>query len=132
MTAIWPLVFKTLNENYVMCYSNQTFGHKNLIEHFSYLHCTITVLSINVEIQWKYTKRWKQSSDIKQLVKNPFIIIKMCSEFPTDIIWMNIMCAAPLANHLRAVADAFRPLRTYQRYWTIERQTSQQLSPSNH
>ena len=27
----------------------------------------------------------------------------------------NTMCAESLANHLRAVADAFRPLRTHQR-----------------
>ena len=26
------------------------------------------------------------------------------------------MCAVPLPNHLRAAADAFRPLGTYQRY----------------
>ena len=29
---------------------------------------------------------------------------------------MNTMCAVSLANNLRAVADAFRPLRTRQRY----------------
>ena len=33
-----------------------------------------------------------------------------------DLIWKNIMCAVSLANRLRAVADAFRPLRTHQRY----------------
>ena len=31
------------------------------------------------------------------------------------------MCAVSLANHLRAVADAFRPLRTHQRYLKTER-----------
>ena len=31
-------------------------------------------------------------------------------------VWMNAMYAVSLANHLRAVADAFRPLRTHQRY----------------
>ena len=35
----------------------------------------------------------------------------MCTDFPTDVIWMNTMCAVSLANHLRAVANAFRPLR---------------------
>ena len=32
-----------------------------------------------------------------------------------NIIYM-YKCAVSLANHLRAVADAFCPLRTYQRY----------------
>ena len=36
----------------------------------------------------------------------------MCTGFTTDVIWMNTMCAVLLANHLRAVADAFRPLMT--------------------
>ena len=40
----------------------------------------------------------------------------MCTDFPTDVIWINTMCAVSLVNHLRAVADAFRPLRTHQRY----------------
>ena len=31
-------------------------------------------------------------------------------------IWMNTVCAVSLANHLRAVADAFLRLRTHQRY----------------
>ena len=33
-----------------------------------------------------------------------------------DLTWKNIMCVVSLANRLRAVADAFRPLRTHQRY----------------
>ena len=33
---------------------------------------------------------------------------------------MNTTCAVSLANHLRAVADAFRPLTTHQRYETTE------------
>ena len=37
-----------------------------------------------------------------------------------------------LANQDRAVADAFRPLRTHQRCWTNEWWTSQKWSPSNH
>ena len=28
----------------------------------------------------------------------------------------HIVCAVSLANHLRAVADVFRPLRTHQRH----------------
>ena len=38
------------------------------------------------------------------------------SSFTTDVVWMNTKRAVSLANHLRAVADAFRPLRTLQRY----------------
>ena len=45
----------------------------------------------------------------------------MCTDFTTDFIWMNTMCAVSLANHLRAVADPFRPLRTHQRYWTTDK-----------
>ena len=64
----------------------------------------------------KYTKRWKQSSAIKQHLETLFLAIKLCTDFPTDVIWINTMCAVSLANHLRAVADAFRLLRTHQRY----------------
>ena len=39
----------------------------------------------------------------------------MPTDFTIDVIWMNKICAVTLANHLRAVADAFRPLSTYQR-----------------
>ena len=35
----------------------------------------------------------------------------MCTGFTIDGICMNTMCAVTLAIHLRAVADAFRPLR---------------------
>ena len=66
--------------------------------------------------QSKYTKRWKQSSVIKQLLETLFLAIKMRTDFPRDVIWINTMCAVSLANYLRAVADAFRPLRTHQCY----------------
>ena len=65
----------------------------------------------------KCTKRWKQSSAIKLLLETLFLAIKMCTDFPTDVIWINTMCAVSLGNHLRAVADAFRPLRTHQHRW---------------
>ena len=58
----------------------------------------------------------QQSSAIKQLLETLFLAIKMCTGFPTDLIWINTVCAVSLANHLRAVADAFRPLRNHQRY----------------
>ena len=64
----------------------------------------------------KCTKQWKQSSATKQLLETLFLTIKMCTDFPTDVIWTNTMCAVLLANHLRAAADAFRPLRTHQCY----------------
>ena len=35
----------------------------------------------------------------------------MSTGFTTDGISMNTMCAVSLANHLRAVADAFCPLK---------------------
>ena len=44
------------------------------------------------------------------------LAINMCTGFSTDVIWMNTMCAVSLVNHLRAVVDAFRRLRTHQRY----------------
>ena len=34
----------------------------------------------------------------------------MCIGFITDGIYKNTMCAVSLGNHLRAVAEAFRPL----------------------
>ena len=42
--------------------------------------------------------------------------IIMCTGFITDGICMNTIWAVLLANHLGAVADAFLPLRTHQRY----------------
>ena len=70
---------------------------------------------IYIGTQSKFTKRWKQRSAIKQLLETLFLAIKTGTGFTTNVIWMNTMCAVPLANHLRAVADAFRPLRTHHR-----------------
>ena len=71
----------------------------------------------------KCTKRWKQSSTIKQLLQTLFLAIKICTGFITDGMSMNTLCAVSPANHLRAVADAFRPLRlistTEQLRWFI-------------
>ena len=67
------------------------------------------------------TKMWKQSSAIKQLLETRFLAIKMFIDFTTDAMWMNTMSAVSLANHLRAVANAFIPLKTHQRYRTAER-----------
>ena len=55
-----------------------------------------------------------ESSAIKQLLKTLFLVIKMYTDFPTDVIWMNTMCIMSLANHLRALTDAFHLLRTHQ------------------
>ena len=55
----------------------------------------------------KCTERWKQISAIKQILETLFLAIKMCTDFPTDVIWISAMCALSLANHLRSVADAF-------------------------
>ena len=40
----------------------------------------------------------------------------MCTGFTTDGICINTICAVSLGNHLRAVADAFNPLRTHYHY----------------
>ena len=58
----------------------------------------------------------KQSSATKKLLENLFLAMQMCTDFPTNVTWMNPMCAVSLANHLRSVTDAFRHLRTQQRY----------------
>ena len=63
-----------------------------------------------------YLLRRKQSSAIKQLLEPLFLAIKMYTGFTTDGICMNTMCAVAIANHLRAVACTFRPLRNHQRY----------------
>ena len=39
------------------------------------------------------TMRWKQSSAIKQLLETFFLTIKMCTDFTTDVIWINTICA---------------------------------------
>ena len=39
-----------------------------------------------------------------------------------------LKCAVSLENHLKAVTEAFHPLRTHQHYWTSERWTSQKWS----
>ena len=64
----------------------------------------------------KCTKQWKQSPAIKQFVETLFLAIRMCTNFPTDVIWIKIVCTVSLANRFRAVADAFRPLKTHQCY----------------
>ena len=56
-----------------------------------------------------------QLSITKQLLETMFLAKKMCTDFPTDVIWMNTMSAVSLANHIRAVADAFCPLKTNRR-----------------
>ena len=66
--------------------------------------------------QSKCTKRRKQSSAIKQPLETLFLAIMMYTGFTSDVIFMNTICAVSLANHPRAVADVFRPLRTHQRY----------------
>ena len=81
--------------------------------------------------QSKCTKRWKQSSAIKQLLGILFLAIKMYTGFTTAGICMNTMCAVSLVNHFTAVADMFRPLRTHQCYWTTEMWTSPKWSPSS-
>ena len=78
---------------------------------------------IYIGTQLKCTKRWKQRAEplIKQLLQTLFLAKKMWTGFTTDGTCMNTMCAVSLAIHPRAVADAFRPLRTHQRYRTSER-----------
>ena len=71
---------------------------------------------IYIRTQSKYKKRWKQSSAIKQLLETVPRHRKTCTGFTTCGICMNTMCGVSLTNHLRAVADALHPLRTYQRY----------------
>ena len=56
-----------------------------------------------------------------QLLETLLLAIKMCTDFTTDVIWMNTMCTVSLANHLREVADMFHPLRTHQCYRTNDR-----------
>ena len=87
---------------------------------YIYIYILYTYISIypNQNAQTKHTKRRKQ---IKQLLENLLLVIKMYTDFSTGVIWMNAMCAVPLACHLKAVADAFRPLRTHQRYGAAKR-----------
>ena len=51
-----------------------------------------------------------------QLLESLLLAIKMYTDFTTDVIWMNTMCAVSLANHLRVVADMLHPLRTHKCY----------------
>ena len=60
-------------------------------------------------------KMMKTELAIKQFLETLFLAIKMYTGFTTNGICMNIMCAVTLVNHLRAVADEFRPL-THQRF----------------
>ena len=65
--------------------------------------------------QSKCGKQWKQNSAIKQVLETLLLAIRMCTDFPTDVLWMNTMCTVTLANHLRAEIDTFCTLRTHQR-----------------
>ena len=59
-----------------------------------------------------YTETQPKSTKPRKILKILFLV--MCTGFSADIIWMTRMCAVLVANHLRAVAAAFRPLRTHQ------------------
>ena len=54
-------------------------------------------------------------NSFKQFLETLFLTIKMCTDFPADVIWMNTMCGVSLATHLGAVADKFYHLRPHQR-----------------
>ena len=45
---------------------------------------------IYIGTQSKSTKRWKQSSAIKQLLETLFLVIKMCTDFPTGIYILKV------------------------------------------
>ena len=69
----------------------------------------------------KYLNRIKmhktmETEVIKHLLKSLFLTIKMCTDFTMHVIWMNAIYAVSLANHPRAVVDAFHPLKTHQSY----------------
>ena len=61
-------------------------------------------------LQLKYTWRWKQSSAIKQLLETA--LHHKDVYWPLALYWWTLKCAVSLANHLRAVADAYCLLRT--------------------
>ena len=56
------------------------------------VHCLRWKPKIYIRTQAKCTKRWNQSSAIKQLLETLFRAIKMCTGFTTDGIYMNKIC----------------------------------------
>ena len=50
---------------------------------------------IYIGTQSKCTKRWKQSSAIKQLLETLFLAIKMCTDFTTDVLNEHNVSSAP-------------------------------------
>ena len=60
------------------------------------------------------TKRWKQSSAVKQLLETVLLAIKICTDFNTSL-QMIYGRTVSLANDITAEADAFHRIRTHQR-----------------
>ena len=78
--------------------------------------CKYIYIYIYIGTQKHNNETMKTASAIKQLLETLFLAIKMCAGFTADGLSMNTMCAVSLANHLKALADAFRPFFIHQRY----------------
>ena len=82
----------------------------------------IQYIYIYIGTQEKCTSQWKQRSPFKWLLETLLLAIKMSTGFTADLIWIygwTQKCTVSPANQRRAVADAFRPLRTHQRNWVV-------------
>ena len=59
--------------------------------------------------------RWKQSSAFKQLLEALLLVIKMCTSFTKDVIWVNTKVSSvtsePTQNSSRCILS-FNPFKT--------------------
>ena len=62
------------------------YSNNYIYAKWNYIYIFICILYVT---QSKCTKRWKQNLAIKQLLETLFLSIKICTNFPTDIIGMN-------------------------------------------
>ena len=76
---------------------------------------------------WSFS--WKQTSAFKRLLEILLLALKVCTGFTTDAMWVNTKLYSVTSKPTKTVADAFRPLRAHQCYWTIEWWTSHKWSP---
>ena len=74
-------------------------------------HCLWRKPKSYIGTQLKCTKQWKQRSAIKQLLKTLLLVIKMCTGFTTDVIWMNIKVCSITSEQSQGSSRRVLPYR---------------------
>ena len=83
---------------------------------------------------WKTIERWKQNSAFKtafKLLNTLFLVIKKCTGFTTDVIWMNRKVCSFTSEPTQSNSRRVSSLKDSSVLLTIEWWTSQKWNPSN-